>query len=144
MPRELRRCFRCGNVWRPRGDRVRICPLCKSPYWNTPVIRPVQPFDRGNPEWRRLVSCNRSAIIEIARRHQAHNPRVFGSVRNGTARKASDIDLLVTFEQGASFFDREDLRRELEEQIGKRVDLVGDDSINWLIRAQILAEAEPV
>lgn len=28
-------CTRCGHVWYPRSpDRPRICPKCKSPYWD--------------------------------------------------------------------------------------------------------------
>ena len=28
------RCERCGHKWIPRKEEVRICPKCKSPYWN--------------------------------------------------------------------------------------------------------------
>jgi len=27
-------CKRCGHRWIPRGDEVRICAKCKSPYWD--------------------------------------------------------------------------------------------------------------
>lgn len=29
---------RCGHEWLPRekGDRPRVCPKCKSPYWDRP------------------------------------------------------------------------------------------------------------
>jgi len=39
------RCKRCGHVWLPRGQHKdgegepelpRVCPKCKSPYWNVP------------------------------------------------------------------------------------------------------------
>ncbi len=31
------RCERCGHVWIPRGEETpRVCPKCKSPYWNKP------------------------------------------------------------------------------------------------------------
>lgn len=32
------RCERCEHVWLPRegGDEPRVCPKCKSPYWNKP------------------------------------------------------------------------------------------------------------
>ena len=32
------RCFRCGHEWRPRNMEVpsRVCPACKSPYWDRP------------------------------------------------------------------------------------------------------------
>lgn len=65
-------------------------------------------------------------------------------MRRGTARKSSDLDLLVTFDQGAGVFDQIELKLELESLLGRPVDISGDDSIYWLIRAQVLAEAEPV
>jgi predicted Zn-ribbon and HTH transcriptional regulator len=32
------RCERCGHEWVPRakGEEPKVCPKCKSPYWNTP------------------------------------------------------------------------------------------------------------
>lgn len=33
------RCERCGHEWIPRGpldDEPKVCPSCKSPYWNKP------------------------------------------------------------------------------------------------------------
>lgn len=31
------RCHRCNHEWLPRGEGVpRVCPKCKSPYWDRP------------------------------------------------------------------------------------------------------------
>ena len=31
------KCERCGHEWARRGDTApKVCPKCKSPYWNTP------------------------------------------------------------------------------------------------------------
>lgn len=29
-------CLRCGHRWIPRQNDVRICPKCKTPYWDKP------------------------------------------------------------------------------------------------------------
>jgi len=31
------RCYRCEHEWRPRNidDLPKVCPNCKSPYWDT-------------------------------------------------------------------------------------------------------------
>lgn len=29
-------CLRCPHSWTPRGTEVRICPACKSPYFDRP------------------------------------------------------------------------------------------------------------
>lgn len=41
---EAFRCERCEHVWVPRSkdakdEEPRVCPKCKSPYWNTPRQR---------------------------------------------------------------------------------------------------------
>ncbi|PIV67765.1 MAG: hypothetical protein COS08_08505 [Euryarchaeota archaeon CG01_land_8_20_14_3_00_38_12] len=32
------RCERCGHQWAPKkiGNNPRVCPKCKSPYWDVP------------------------------------------------------------------------------------------------------------
>ena len=32
------KCKRCGHVWIPRNknEKPRVCPKCKSPYWDIP------------------------------------------------------------------------------------------------------------
>lgn len=46
------RCERCGHVWRPNDDdiRPRICPRCKSPYWDVPrkVIKSIVKIEKVN------------------------------------------------------------------------------------------------
>jgi len=27
-------CKRCGHKWVPKKEEIRICPKCKSPYWD--------------------------------------------------------------------------------------------------------------
>ena len=29
-------CERCKHEWVGRGEEPRVCPKCKSPYWNVP------------------------------------------------------------------------------------------------------------
>ena len=32
------KCYRCKHEWRPRDIAIvpKVCPECKSPYWDTP------------------------------------------------------------------------------------------------------------
>lgn len=41
MPVFVRRCTRCGHQWRARRITYisKVCPKCKSPYWNRERIR---------------------------------------------------------------------------------------------------------
>lgn len=27
-------CKRCGHTWIPRKEEIKVCPKCKSPYWD--------------------------------------------------------------------------------------------------------------
>ncbi|MCI4335991.1 MAG: nucleotidyltransferase family protein [Thermoplasmata archaeon] len=140
----LLHCYRCGNSWTPRKATVRMCPLCKSRLWDVPRPPVVTPFDPENPFWRTVVEPNRRRIVAITRKYRARNVRVFGSVRRGSATARSDLDLLVTFEGDASLFDQIRLRAELEKLVRRKVDVLSDQGIFWLIRPQILAEAIPL
>lgn len=37
-------CKRCGHEWASKLDRPHICPKCKTPYWDTPRLRPTTPI----------------------------------------------------------------------------------------------------
>jgi uncharacterized protein len=104
----------------------------------------VPPFDPENDAWRRIVVPHRKAILRLAARHRARDVRVFGSVRRGQARGGSDLDLLVRFEDGASLLDQIALRQDLEDLLRRRVDVVNDRSIYWLLEPQIRSEAIPL
>ena len=83
-------------------------------------------------------------IAEICARSHVAELSVFGSTARGSAGPESDVDLLVTFKPGAVVgliaFNR--LRRELEEALGRRVDLVSKDGLKPIIRDQVLGEAQ--
>ncbi len=71
-----------------------------------------------------LVNRHRSAIRQIGSAHKARELRVFGSVAEGTDTVHSDLDVLVTFEPGASLFDLAALTEELRKLLGIPVDVV--------------------
>lgn len=131
-------CYRCGWTWRPRGVRIRICPRCKSPRWDT---APAPLVDRSR-ESRSLgmLEPYRRRIQALAERHGATNVRIFGSFARNEATPKSDVDLLVDFRTGHRW-ERVDLARELEELLGRKVDIGTPGSLHWLIRSRALAEA---
>lgn len=86
----------------------------------------------------------REEILQAAARHGAYNVRVFGSVATGEAGADSDIDFLVKFEAQRSLIDQALLKQELEHLLGRRVDVVSEDGLYWLLRRRILREAVPL
>jgi predicted nucleotidyltransferase len=91
-----------------------------------------------------LLKQKRDEIFRIASRHGATNVRVFGSAVYGELRADSDIDFLVDLESDRSLFDLGDLLLELQELLGRKVDIVTEQSIYWLLRRRILKEAVPL
>ena len=91
-----------------------------------------------------LLKSRREEILRIAARHGASNVRVFGSVARGEAGENSDIDLLVDLEKGRSLLDRVGLMVELEDLLGRKVDVVTEQGLYWLLRRRILKEARPL
>lgn len=41
-------CNRCGHTWWPKSERrPGNCPVCHSPYWDKPRVRPVKKIEEG-------------------------------------------------------------------------------------------------
>jgi len=91
-----------------------------------------------------LLLNKRNAILEIATRYGARAVRVFGSASRGDAGPDSDIDFLVDMQPGRSLLDLCGLMVELRDLLGRRVDIVTESSLHWLLRRRILAEAQPL
>ena len=91
-----------------------------------------------------LLGAKRQEILRIAERHGAKNVRVFGSVARGEAGSDSDIDFLVDMEPGRSLFDMGGLLVDLQEALARKVDVVTEGSIYWILRRRILKEARPL
>ena len=87
---------------------------------------------------------NRKLVIQTIRAHGGQNPRVFGSVAQGTDTDESDIDLLVDFEHVASLLDIARLERELREILGSPVDVVPASNLRANLRSRALHEAVPL
>jgi predicted nucleotidyltransferase len=90
-----------------------------------------------------LLKEKREAILHICAKHGARNVRVFGSVARGEAGEGSDLDLLVEFELGQSLLDHAALILDLEDLLGRKVDIV-TEGLYWLRRRRILKEARPL
>jgi predicted nucleotidyltransferase len=93
---------------------------------------------------REVIGARREQIVAIARRHGARNVRVFGSVARGDADERSDVDFLVTFEPGTSLMDHAAMLVELEELLGRTVDVAPESALRPHVRERVMKEAVPL
>ncbi len=137
-------CYRCGASWTPRRPMIRMCPRCRSRLWDQPRIR-ISPPGRGLGV-EDIIAPRRDEILALARKYGATNLRVFGSIARHEAGPASDADFLVDF-TGRWHGPKSRLYlmgREMEELLGRPVDLVREESLHWYVQPQIVSEAVPV
>jgi len=86
----------------------------------------------------------KAEILRVATKYGGRNIRIFGSFARGEERPDSDIDLLIDFEDGRSLLDLIGVKQDLEEILGRRVDVVTERGLNKYISDNILAEAVPL
>ena len=92
----------------------------------------------------KLLKDKRADILRLAAQHGAYNVRVFGSVARGESGPNSDIDVLVEFEPGRTLLDRIGLIQDLEDLLGRKVDVVTEKALHRSMRQQVLQQAVPV
>jgi hypothetical protein len=88
-----------------------------------------------------LLRQKREDILRVAAKHGAYNVRVFGSVARGEARLDSDIDLLIERGPTTSSWFPAGLVLDLEEILGRRVEVVTERALNPHLRDRVLREA---
>ena len=93
---------------------------------------------------RELLKDKREEILRIAAKHGASNVRLFGSVARGEATANSDVDFLVELEPGRSLLDHVALIQDLEDLLGRKVDVATVRGLRDRIRDRILNEAVPL
>jgi len=92
----------------------------------------------------RILVEKREDILRIAAKHGVSRIRVFGSAARGESRPESDLDFLVEVTGPTTPWFPGGLVAELEEFLGRRVDIVEPDGIRESFRRQILQDAVPL
>ncbi|MFB6158134.1 MAG: nucleotidyltransferase family protein [Candidatus Nanohalobium sp.] len=83
----------------------------------------------------------RSRVRPILRRHDVSRAELFGSYARGEQDEESDVDLVVEFEGEKTLVDISRLRKELENSLGKDVDVLTYNSVHPNIRKRVEEEA---
>ena len=87
----------------------------------------------------------RSEILQVAASHGAFNVRVFGAVVRREETPESDIDFLIDYdaEKITPWFPG-GLLMDLQDLLGRKVDVLTEKGISPLIRDRVLSEAKPL
>jgi len=88
-----------------------------------------------------ILGDKREEILRIAAKHGVTSIRVFGSVARGDAGPESDVDLLIETGPTVSPWFPVRFIRDLEELLGRRVDVVTRNGLHWYIKDRVLDEA---
>lgn len=88
-----------------------------------------------------ILKDKRNEVLRVAAKHGARNVRIFGSVARGEGGEESDVDLLVDVGPDRTPFFPGGLVADLEELLGRRVDVFTEDGLHWYIRERVLKEA---
>ena len=82
----------------------------------------------------------RDKFVPVLRRYGVVRAAVFGSFVRGEMNEGSDIDILVEFRGEKSLLDLVALKMELEEVLGRDVDVVEYSAIHPFLKERILKE----
>lgn len=86
----------------------------------------------------------KQAILPVLRRHGVKRAGMFGSFARGEATPESDVDILVELDGQASLLDFIGIKLELEDVLGRRVDLVEYAAVKPRLRDRVLREEIPI
>ncbi len=87
-----------------------------------------------------VLATFRDEIRRIASRYGVGNIRVFGSAARGDGRPDSDVDFLVDLEPGRDLLDLIAAKQDLEDLLGRKVDIVTERSVSPYIRDFIMED----
>ena len=88
-----------------------------------------------------ILASKREEILRIASKHGVSRIRVFGSVARGEAGPDSDVDFLIEIGGETPPWFPGGLIADLEELLGRHVDVVAPSWLHEIIKEDVLAEA---
>lgn len=96
---------------------------------------------QGAGSGRDTVLRRRGLVRTLAKAHGARSVALFGSAARGEDRPGSDLDFVVELEPGRSLLDLIGLAEDLQELLGRKVDVVSRAGMKPRVRAEALRDA---
>lgn len=83
-------------------------------------------------------------VSPIFKEYGIKRARLFGSVSRGEYTPQSDIDILISLGKPMGMFAYIHMVREIEEKLGKKVDIVTEKSMNKFIKPYIMKDLKNI
>ena len=83
-------------------------------------------------------------ISPVLKEYGIRYAAVFGSVSRGNDKPKSDIDIMVSLGKPMGMFAYMSLIREMENRLGRKVDLVTENSVNKFVRPLIQPDLKTI
>ncbi len=83
-------------------------------------------------------------LAPIFRHHGVKRAAVFGSVARGDDRPESDVDVMIKLGKPMGLVGFVGLVNEMEETLGRKVDLVTEGGVNKFIKPHILPDLKTI
>lgn len=90
------------------------------------------------------LALHREAIRAIVLKHNATNPRVFGSVLQREDTESSDLDILIEPNEKTSLMDVARIQVEFEHLLGVKIDVLTPMALPVKFRQKVVLEAESI
>jgi predicted nucleotidyltransferase len=91
-----------------------------------------------------LIEAHRDDLLALARKRGITGVRIFGSMIRADANDNSDVDLLVNLVPGTSALALGGLLLDVQDLLGRRVDVVTEASLHPALRERVMALAIPL
>jgi hypothetical protein len=93
---------------------------------------------------RMTVEEVRAKILPVLDKHDVVKASIFGSIARDESDEKSDVDILVELKGEKSLLDLAGLKIELEELLGRGVDVLTFESLHPLLKERILSEQKVI
>ena len=89
------RCERCGHEWLPRdgNKEPKVCPKCKSPYWDTLKKQPVMSYEEFRDQIKSVILTAETSPTWTELRTKAKLPQKYPN-NQWVHRMEEDIGLV--------------------------------------------------
>ena len=87
-----------------------------------------------------MIEKLKPKIVKVLKRNGVKRAGIFGSYARGEQTENSDVDILVEFGKDVSLFNFVSVKLEVENLIGKKIDLVEYRTVKSKIKKNVLNE----